>query len=39
MAAGYPEAFDTGHDPMKETAEASGGVFYEVDNLGDLAGA
>jgi VWFA-related protein len=34
-----PEAFDTGHDRMKEVAEAGGGVFYEVENLEDLAGA
>src|SRR6202171_3657994 len=34
-----PEAFDLGHDRMKEFAEAGGGVFYEVDQLEDLAGA
>jgi VWFA-related protein len=34
-----PEAFDMGHDRMKELAEAGGGVFYEVDQLEDLAGA
>lgn len=34
-----PEAFDMGHDRMKELAEAGGGVFYEVDQLDDLAGA
>ncbi|HEU4765777.1 MAG TPA: VWA domain-containing protein [Pyrinomonadaceae bacterium] len=34
-----PEAFDMGHDRMKEMAEAGGGVFYEVERLTDLAGA
>jgi VWFA-related protein len=34
-----PEAFDMGHDRMKELAEAGGGVFYEVEELEDLAGA
>ena len=34
-----PEAFDLGHDRMKELAEAGGGVFYEVEQLEDLAGA
>lgn len=34
-----PEAFDMGHDRMKEMADAGGGVFYEVDKLTDLAGA
>jgi VWFA-related protein len=34
-----PEAFDTGHDRMKEMADTGGGVFYEVDSLADLAGA
>ena len=34
-----PEAFDAGHDRMKEMAEAGGGVFYEVEKLTDLAGA
>jgi VWFA-related protein len=34
-----PEAFDTGHDRMKEIADAGGGVFYEVEALEDLAGA
>ncbi|HSE25831.1 MAG TPA: VWA domain-containing protein [Pyrinomonadaceae bacterium] len=34
-----PEAFDMGHDRMKEMADAGGGVFYEVDKLADLAGA
>lgn len=34
-----PEAFDMGHDRMKETAEAGGGVFYRVERLQDLAGA
>jgi VWFA-related protein len=34
-----PEAFDTGHDRMKEMADAGGGVFYEVERLTDLAGA
>ena len=34
-----PEAFDMGHDRMRELAEAGGGVFYEVDQLEDLAGA
>ncbi len=34
-----PEAFDVGHDRMKEMADAGGGVFYEVERLQDLAGA
>ncbi len=34
-----PEAFDTGHDRMREVADTGGGVFYEVDRLEDLAGA
>jgi len=34
-----PEAFDMGHDRMKEMADTGGGVFYEVDKLADLAGA
>ena len=34
-----PEAFDTGHDRMKEMADAGGGVFYPVERLADLAGA
>lgn len=34
-----PEAFDAGHDRMREMAESGGGVFYEVERLTDLAGA
>ncbi|MFN2492403.1 MAG: VWA domain-containing protein [Pyrinomonadaceae bacterium] len=34
-----PEAFEMGHDRMKEMAEAGGGIFYEVIGLEDLAGA
>ena len=34
-----PEAFDMGHDRMKEMADAGGGVFYPVERLTDLAGA
>ena len=34
-----PEAFDAGHDRMKEMSEAGGGIFYEVERLTDLAGA
>lgn len=34
-----PEAFDAGHDRMKEMADIGGGVFYEVERLEDLAGA
>lgn len=34
-----PEAFDAGHDRMKEMADTGGGVFYEVEKLTDLAGA
>jgi VWFA-related protein len=34
-----PEAFDMGHDRLKEMADAGGGVFYEVERLTDLAGA
>lgn len=33
------EAFDTGHDRMRELAEAGGGAFYEVERLENLAGA
>ena len=33
------EAFDEGHDQMKEIADVGGGVFYEVKRLEDLAGA
>ncbi len=34
-----PEAFDMGHDRMREVADAGGGIFYEVERLDDLAGA
>jgi VWFA-related protein len=34
-----PEAFDAGHDRMKELADQGGGIFYEVERLEDLAGA
>jgi VWFA-related protein len=34
-----PEAFDMGHDRMKQMADAGGGIFYEVERLADLAGA
>jgi len=34
-----PEAFDTGHDRMKEMADAGGGIFFPVERLTDLAGA
>lgn len=34
-----PEAFEAGHDRMKEIADAGGGAFYEVERLEDLAGA
>ena len=34
-----PEAFDMGHDRMKEMADVGGGVFYRVERLTDLAGA
>lgn len=34
-----PEAFDAGHDRMREMADIGGGVFYEVERLEDLAGA
>ena len=34
-----PEAFDDGHDQMKEMADTGGGIFYEVERLEDLAGA
>jgi len=34
-----PEAFDAGHDRLKDMAEMGGGVFYEVEKLTDLAGA
>lgn len=34
-----PEAFDAGHERMKQMADAGGGVFYEVEKLTDLAGA
>lgn len=33
------EDFDTGHDRMREMADAGGGMFYEVESLEDLAGA
>ena len=34
-----PEAFDMGHDRMKEMADAGGGIFFKVERLTDLAGA
>ncbi|HEV2885213.1 MAG TPA: VWA domain-containing protein [Pyrinomonadaceae bacterium] len=34
-----PEAFDAGHDRLKQMADTGGGVFYEVESLQDLAGA
>lgn len=34
-----PEAFDMGHNRMKEMAEAGGGIFFPVERLTDLAGA
>jgi VWFA-related protein len=34
-----PEAFDAGHDRMKQVADFGGGLFYEVERLEDLAGA
>ncbi|HKO97757.1 MAG TPA: VWA domain-containing protein [Pyrinomonadaceae bacterium] len=34
-----PEAFDAGHDRMKQMADVGGGMFYEVERLSDLAGA
>ena len=34
-----PETFDLAYDRMKELADAGGGLFYEVENLEDLAGA
>jgi VWFA-related protein len=34
-----PEAFDAGHDRMKEMADAGGGIFFRVEKLTDLAGA
>jgi VWFA-related protein len=34
-----PEAFDMGHDRMRELADQGGGIFYEVERLEDLAGA
>lgn len=34
-----PETFDLAHDRMRQLAEAGGGVFYEVEELADLAGA
>jgi VWFA-related protein len=34
-----PEAFETGHDRMRELSDVGGGVFYEVQRLEDLAGA
>src|SRR5690349_24709048 len=34
-----PEAFNMGHDRMKEMADAGGGIFYQVERLTDLAGA
>lgn len=33
-----PEAFDLGHDRMREVADAGGGAFYQVERLQDLAG-
>ncbi|HSQ20843.1 MAG TPA: VWA domain-containing protein, partial [Blastocatellia bacterium] len=33
------ETFDLAHDQMKELADAGGGVFYECEQLSDLAGA
>jgi VWFA-related protein len=34
-----PEAFEMGHNRMKEMAEAGGGIFFPVERLTDLAGA
>jgi VWFA-related protein len=34
-----PEAFDMGHDRMRELADQGGGIFYEVERLEDLSGA
>lgn len=34
-----PETFDLAHDRMEELADAGGGIFYEVEDLNDLAGA
>ena len=34
-----PEAFDMGHDRLKQMAEPGGGTFYEVERLESLAGA
>jgi len=34
-----PEAFDMGHDRMRQMADTGGGIFYEVERLTDLAGA
>jgi VWFA-related protein len=34
-----PEDFDRGHDRMREIADTGGGLFYEVEKIGDLAGA
>ncbi|HEY0728145.1 MAG TPA: VWA domain-containing protein [Pyrinomonadaceae bacterium] len=34
-----PEAFDMGHNRMKEMADAGGGIFFPVERLTDLAGA
>src|SRR5215207_5054674 len=34
-----PETYDLGHDRMGELAAAGGGLFYEVKQLEDLAGA
>jgi VWFA-related protein len=34
-----PEAFEMGHDRMKQMADAGGGIFYAVERLKDLAGA
>ena len=34
-----PEAFEAGHDRMKEMAERGGGIFYKVERLADLANA
>jgi VWFA-related protein len=34
-----PEAFDMGHDRLKQMADAGGGIFHKVERLTDLAGA
>ena len=34
-----PEAFEMGHNRMKEMADAGGGIFFPVERLTDLAGA